>query len=98
MSRSVNLLVNKASVELDYFVQSFIDHTVGGMVEALEGTDEIKTLDIVLEEDKVSMSLNGALVPLNRFVNTFVRNTVVGMVSSLKGVGEVDSLRLGIKR
>jgi hypothetical protein len=98
MSRSVSLSVNKAPVELDYFVQSFIDHTVGGMLEALEGTVEIKTLDIVLEEDKVSISLNGASVPLNRFVNAFVRNTVVGMVSSLKGVGEVDSLRLGIRR
>jgi len=32
MTVEVNLTINDASVAEDYFVQSFIDHTVSGMI------------------------------------------------------------------
>ena len=36
MTRQVSLLVNDQPVELDYFVQGFIDHTIGGMLVSLK--------------------------------------------------------------
>ncbi len=98
MTRGVSLSVNGVPIELDYFVQGFIEHTVAGMLEALEGTGEIETLDILLGDDAVSINLNGAELPLKAFVNKFIKNTLVGMVSSLKGVGEIDKMHLSICR
>ncbi len=98
MTRGVSLSVNGVPIELDYFVQGFIEHTVAGMLEALEGTTEIETLDILLGDDAVSINLNGAELPLKTFVNKFIKNTLVGMVSSLKGVGEIDKMHLSICR
>ena len=84
-SRQVSLSVNDVPIALDYFVEGFIDHTIGGILSALEGIGEIKTLDISIEADKVTINLNNAVVPINPFVNKIIRNTIVGMVSSLKG-------------
>ena len=98
MTRGVSLSVNGVPIELDYFVQSFIDHTVAGMLEALEGTGEIETLEILLEGEKVKIKLNGAEVPLKAFVNKFIKNTLMGMVSSLKGVSEINRMHLSICR
>ena len=98
MSRSVALSVNHMPIQLDYFVQGFIDHAAGGMIAALEGTGDIRTLDISIEGEDVSVTLNGADVPFNAFVNKIIRNTVFGMVSSLKGVGEIDRLNISIDR
>jgi len=98
MSRQVSLLVNDQSVETDYFVQGFIDHTIGGILAGLEGTEEIKSLDASIEEEKVVINLNNALVPVNPFVSELIRNTIVGMVSSLKGVGKVDKVNITITR
>ena len=98
MTRQVNLLVNDAPVALDYFVQGFIDHTMGGMLLALEGTGEIKSLDIAIDGDEVTVNLNDAMVPTNTFVNKIIKNTIVGMVSSLKGVSEIKRINISIKR
>ena len=98
MTRQVSLSVNDVPIKLDYFVQGFIDHTTGGMVSALEGTGEIKNLDISIEGDKVTINLNNAVVPVNPFVNKIISNTIVGMVSSLKGVAAIDRMTLGINR
>ncbi len=98
MTREVSLLVNETPISLDYFVLGFIDHTIGGMVEALEGTGEIKTLGLIIEGDKVTINLNNELVPANLFVSKIIKNTVFGMVSSLKGVSTIDRVRIDIKR
>ena len=98
MTRQVSLLVNEAPIELDYFVQGFIDHTTGGMIAALEGTGEMKTLELSIDGDKVAVSLNSAEVPVNPFVSKIIRSTVVAMVSTLKGVGEIDRVKLNIVR
>jgi hypothetical protein len=41
MTRRISLSANEAPAEIDYFFQDFIDHTVGGMIAALEGTGKI---------------------------------------------------------
>ena len=98
MTREVSLFVNDAPVALDYFVQGFIDHSLGGMLAALEGTGEIKTLDVTIEGDKVTINLNNTLVPTNPFVNKIIKNTIVGMLSSLRGVDEINKVKIDIKR
>ena len=52
MTRQVSLSVNDVPIELDYFVRGFIGHTMGGILLALEGSGEIKSLDVVIEGDK----------------------------------------------
>jgi len=96
MTRRISLSVNDMPIELDYFVQRFIDHTLSGMVSALEGTGEIESLDVSIEGDRVTINLNNALVPINPFVNKIIRNTTVGMVSSLKGVSEINKINISI--
>ena len=98
MTRRIALSVNDKPIELDYFVQSFIDHTAGGMVEALEGTGKIKTLDISIEATEVRLTLNGVIVPMNAFVSKIVMNTILGMISSLKGVGDISRANISIQR
>ena len=98
MTRQVSLSVNDQPVELDYFVQGFIDHTISGMLASLEGTGEIEKVKVSIEGDKVAIQLNNALVPANPFVQKITRNTVAGMVSSLKGVGEINKVNISIQR
>ena len=97
-SRQVSLSVNDVPIELDYFVQGFIDHTISGMISALEGVGEVKTLDISIEADKVTINLNNTSVSINPFVTKIIRNTIIGMVSSLKGVSEVNKISISIIR
>lgn len=97
-SREVKLSVNDVPIELDYFVQGFIEHTISGMMAALEGTGEIESLELSIDGDKVTINLNSALVPTNPFVNKIIRNTIAGMVSSLKGVNEINRMNLSIRR
>ena len=98
MTKEVNLLVNDTPIELDYFVEGFIDHTIGGMIAALEGTGEIESLNVSIKGDIVEVNLNNALVPTNLFVNKILKNTIAGMVSPLKGVSEINSVNISIKR
>ena len=97
-SKQVILQVNDAPIEMDYFVQGFIDHVISGMLNALRGTCRIKNLNLSLEGDTVNIDLNGSTVPVNDFVNKIIRNTVLGMVTSLKGVKEVNKLNIEIIR
>jgi hypothetical protein len=98
MTRQVRLLVNDQPIELDYFVQGFIDHTTSGMLAGLEGAGEIESLDISIEGDDIAINLNNAQLPANPFVSKIIRNTVLGMVSSLKGVGKIDKVGIFIRR
>ena len=98
MTRRVSLSINDAPIDIDYFVQDFIDHTIGGMLSALEGIGVMKSIDLSVEGDKVIINVNDSAVPINPFVNKIVRNTILGMVSSLKGVNEIDRIRIGITR
>jgi hypothetical protein len=95
-SKQVNLYVNDAPIEIDYFVQGFIDHVISGILNALRGTCRIKNLDFSIEGDTVNIDLNGSKVPINEFVNKIIRNTILGMITSLKGIGEIKKLKIEI--
>ncbi len=98
MTVQLKLSVNDAPIKTDYFVEGFIDHTVSGMIEALEGTGKIKDLNLSIEGDKVTINLNGVTVPTNAFVNKIIRSTTIGMVSTLKGVSEIKKLKLTLSK
>src|SRR3989338_907394 len=98
MTVSLSLSVNGAPIHTDYFVEGFIDHTVGGMIEALEGTGKIKDLNLSLDGDKVSVNLNGSVVPTNAFASKIIKSTIIGMLSPLKGVTDVKKLSIVIHK
>jgi len=98
MSRQVSLWVNDECIDIDYFVSGFIDHTAGGMVASLRGTDEIGTLELSIDGSQVTINLNNAQVPVNEFVKKIIRSTITGMVSTLKGVSEIKSVKITIQR
>ena len=98
MTKQVSLLVNDQPIELDYFVLGFIDHTIGGMLAALEGIGEIENADVAIEGDRVTVSLNNSAVPANPFVQKIFKSTIAGMISTLKGVGEINTVRIHIER
>jgi len=77
MTKEISLMVNDQPIELDYFVQEFIDHTVGGVLAGLKGSGEIKTVSISVEGDNVVINLNDSLLPTNPFVSKIVKNTIV---------------------
>ncbi len=86
MTKQVTLSVNGKSIQTDYFVAAFIDHTVKGMLEALEGTSPVQKLDFAIDGDKVTINLNGGNIPVNEFASKIIKATVAGMLSPLKGV------------
>mgnify|MGYP001113165554 CR=1 FL=1 len=98
MTRQVELIVNDTPIDIDYFIQSFIDHTLGGMIESLERTGPIENLDISVRAENVAITLNGEMVPTNSFVKDLVKSTVEGMVMPLKGVDGISTLRIAITR
>ncbi len=83
MTKQVSLLAGDSPISLDYFAQGFVDHTVSGMLEALEGTSPIENLNLLIENDKVTIDLNGSPVPVNAFASKILRNTTLGMISTL---------------
>ena len=98
MTKQVSLSVNDISVPLDGFVEEFIDYTTGGIIAALDGTGEIKNLELSIEGDAVTINLNNVLVPVNDFATEIIRNTVTGMISPLKGVGRIDRVKINVTR
>ena len=97
MAREVSFSVNDMPVSLDRFVRVFVEHTVSGMVAALEGVGEIEVLDISVEADEVKINLNNALLPTNTFVNKIIKSTLVGLASPLNGVGEIAKMNITIR-
>ena len=93
-SRQINLSVNEKSIEMDDFVQEFMDHVVSGMIVALKRTGEIKTLHLSIDGDQVVINLNNSPVSMKPFVASILKNTIFGMVSSLKGVSQIKRLRM----
>ena len=98
MTKRVSLSVNDAPIEMDYFVQGFIDHTIEGIIESLEEAGPIKTLNMSIEGDKAAINLNGTAVSANPFVSKIIASTVNGMVSSLKGVSKIKKVKVVIEK
>ncbi len=95
-SRRVSLSVNGVAIPIDGFALAFVENVVVGMLTALKGVEEVRSVHLSVRGDIVDINLNGAPVPVNPFVSKFIRNTMVGMVSSLKGVGQIDSLAISL--
>ena len=98
MTKQINLVVNDQPIELDHFIQGFIDHTIAGMLASLKGTEELDSLEISIEGDNVNINLNNNQLPVNPFVSKIMRNTIMGMVASLKGVSEISKVSITVKR
>lgn len=99
MTRKVSLAVNNIPINVDYYVEGYIDHVVGGIIASLKDTGEIESLELNIDnEGQVTIMLNNVDVPLKDFPNEIIRNTILGMVSTLKGVGEVNTLEMTIER
>jgi hypothetical protein len=86
MTKKVELQVNGTPIVLEHFVESFVEHTVSGMLESLEDTGTIKDLKLSMEDDKINIMLNGKHIDTNEFVNKIMKSTLYGMVFPLKGV------------
>jgi len=98
MTGAVNLTVNDTPIELDSFVQGFINGTADGMLSSLKRTEKIETLDIFVDGEQVKIILNERIVPINPFVTKILNNTLTGMISSLKGVATIDSYHISVNR
>ena len=98
MTRRISLSVNDNPIEIDYFVQGFIDHTMAGIVSSLEGINEISDIKIEISDSVSRLSVNGDSVPLNDFTDSIISSTVMGMVSSLKGVERSDKIEIIVQR
>ena len=94
----VCLSVNDKPIVLDDFVQGYIGHVVGGILASLKGTGEMKSVDLAITGDQVSIVLNDTAVPLNPFATRIIRNTLMGMISTLHGVHAIDRTQLNIKK
>lgn len=98
MTKKISLEVNGNPISLDYFVESFVDHTVRGMLQSLENTGPVNKLDLTVTEEEVDVVLNGQTVSTNKFVNKIMKTTVFGMVSPLKGVTDpVKNVKMEIE-
>ena len=100
MTRQISLTVNDMPINLDYFVENYLDHVVGGMISSLKDTGEIKKLALTIDNERqVTIMLNGADVPLKYFPVELIKSTIEGMVAPLKGVDSaVNTLELKIER
>jgi len=100
MTRRIGLSVNDVPINLDYFVENYIDHVIGGILASLKDTAEWESLKLAIDnEGQVTINLNSADVPLKYFPMEIIRSTILGMVSTLKGVeAEVNRLEITISR
>jgi len=98
MTRKIELSVNDSPVEIDYFVQSFIDHTVFGMASSLEGITNVNDIEIQINGKDAVILINRNAVPLNDFAAAIISSTVKGMVSPLKGVEKAERIQIAVQR
>ena len=100
MTRQVKLSVNDMPIDLDYFVENYIDHVVGGIVSSLKDTGEIQTLELGIDnEGQLMINLNGADIPLKYFPVEIIKSTMAGIVAPLRGVDSaVNKLEISITR
>ena len=91
------LWVNNVTVELNPFVEEFLAHTVAGAVSALKGAEDIRSLELHLEQGNIKIIVNGHELPLTPFPNNIIANTLTGLVSSLKVVYRIESLKIDMK-
>ena len=98
MTKKITLAVNEVPIDLDYFVETYLDHVAGGIIGSLQGTGEIEELNLTIDnEGQVRIDLNNCNVELKVFPVEIIRETLFGLVKPLKGVsGEVATMEINI--
>ena len=98
MTKQIKLTVNNVPIDLDFFVEGYIYHTVSGILSSLRDTGEIENLKLTIDnEGKVAIYLNNADVEIGYFPVLIIKSTLEGMVAPLKGVDSpVNTLEINI--
>lgn len=99
MTQKISVQVNGTPVSLNRFVASFVDHSVGGMIESLKNTAPIADLILSIDGESVDVMLNKKNVKINIFVRKILKSTVIGMVTALRDVSQpINNLKIEIIR
>ena len=95
---SLKLTVNEIPIKTDHFVAGFVECTISGMIESLEGAGKIKDLTLMIDGDAVAIELNGKKLQTNVFASRIIKSTVAGMLAPLKGVSAVKKVTVIINK
>jgi hypothetical protein len=95
-SKTVTLIVNEVNIPLSFFVQTYFDRVMDGIVGSLESTGAVETLKLEAGGENIALNLNGSPVAMNEFVRHIVRRTAEGMISSLRGVDKISAFTISI--
>jgi len=88
------LWVDESAVDLDPFVEQILASTVAGAVKSLKGTDDMRSVELHVEQGEVGISVNGREIPLTPFPNDIIAHALTGFVSALKGVGKPVAFKI----
>ena len=98
MEAKLRLTINDIQIKTDHFVEGFVEHTISGMIESLEGSGEIKDLTLAIDGDAVAIELNGKKLPTNVFASRIIISTVAGLLAPLKGVSDTKKVTVIINK
>jgi len=96
-SFETSLWVNDTAVDLSAFVEEFLARTVVGAVSSLKGAEDMRNLELYVEEGYVRVIVNGKEIELTPFPNDAIANTVTGLVSTLKDVDKAEKVKITVK-
>ena len=91
------LQVNSVSVGLNPFVEEFLARIVIGAVSSLKGAQNIRNLELYMQQKDVRIVLNGNDLGLTPFPKEIIANTLIGLISSLKEVAQIKDVKINIK-
>jgi hypothetical protein len=91
------LAIRAVPVESAPFVQEFLTGIAAGAVSSLKAAEDIRNLELRLEEGHIKPAVKGGELPLTPFPKDIATNTITGLLSSLKGVSEMESLKINIR-
>ncbi|APV44136.1 hypothetical protein Dform_00786 [Dehalogenimonas formicexedens] len=95
-SKTVTLKVNDVNIPLSFFVQTYFDRVMDGIIGSLENTGSAETLMLEGSNNSVALTVNGLPVAMNEFVRQIVRKTAEGMISSLRGIEKIDTFNISV--
>ena len=98
MEGKLKLTVNDVPIKTDHFVADFVEHTISGMIESLEGAGKADNLTLTIDGDSVQINLKGVDLPINDFAGRIIKSTVLGMLAPLKGVKDIKKVSIVIHK
>jgi len=91
------LWVNHQPIEMNAFTEEFLARVALGMVSSLKGGENVRELEIYLQEGEVGVVADGRDLPLTPFPKDVISSTLIGLISSLKGIRRVESFTVRVK-